>query len=197
MLYLVLVLSVSALTTLLYLNKRRASQEIQFDLKPNCLLSRYPLIFITGHRSLFYFLKYWNQIPDFLAEHGYQVFTLPLPWRNHQQRLNQLRRVLQDFEQRQQKFHFFFDMTSLPEVEALLEKTHYQCIESLTLVHNRSLNTTLSRRLRPLSKAIEELAFSQDLAPKKILGVQAGLSEFHCYLDRAQFLAERDFAKSP
>ncbi len=63
-------------------NKVRHQRLHQLQLKPNCLLTRYPIVFLCGRRSPFYFLNYWNQIPDFLREHGYDVATVTLPWRD-------------------------------------------------------------------------------------------------------------------
>ena len=51
-------------------------------LRPNCLMTRTPLVFITGSRSLLYFFNYWNMIPGFLREHGYEVRVWNLPWRD-------------------------------------------------------------------------------------------------------------------
>jgi hypothetical protein len=44
------------LGALVLTNLRRAHHTPHFDLKPNVLLTRYPLVFVSGHRSLFYFL---------------------------------------------------------------------------------------------------------------------------------------------
>ena len=65
---------------------------MHFELTPNCLLTRWPVLFVPGQRSLFYYKNYWNLFPEFLAEHGYEVFHLNLPWQNRElqkQKLNQ------------------------------------------------------------------------------------------------------------
>ena len=60
------------------------------DLVPNCLLTKHPVVFVTGYRSLFYFTSYWNQIPNYLREHGYDVEIMSLPWRGRKARLKAL-----------------------------------------------------------------------------------------------------------
>jgi hypothetical protein len=66
------------------------------DLIPNCLLTKYPLVFIPGPRSIFYFMRYWNEIPHFLASHGYEVFYLGLAWRGSSRRKNHLAQFLNE-----------------------------------------------------------------------------------------------------
>ncbi|MCM2282892.1 MAG: hypothetical protein NDI61_13715 [Bdellovibrionaceae bacterium] len=72
----------------------RARRLDQLPLVPNCLLTRYPLVFVTGSRSAFYFTNYWNQIPAYLAEHGYEVEVIELPWRRSERRLDALKAAL-------------------------------------------------------------------------------------------------------
>lgn len=52
-----------------YLRRRQS----YYDLKPNILLCKYPIYFITAEQSLFYFGNYYNSIPEYLFEHGYMV----------------------------------------------------------------------------------------------------------------------------
>ena len=66
----------------------------KIDLVPNCLLTRYPIVFVTGRRSAFYFVNYWNQIPAYLAEHGYEVEVIDLPWHRSERRLDGLKAAL-------------------------------------------------------------------------------------------------------
>jgi hypothetical protein len=91
-------------------NWLRPSQlSTEIDLIPNCLLTRYPLLFVTGERSVFYFRNYWNTLPQLLREHGYEVEVLELPWRaNHRAHLLQL--YLRRHPQ--QRFHLVGDCTS-------------------------------------------------------------------------------------
>lgn len=76
------------------LDSLRARALKHIDLVPNCLLTRYPLVFVTGPRSAFYFTNYWNQVPAFLAEHGYEVEVIELPWRDSSRRLDALKAAI-------------------------------------------------------------------------------------------------------
>ena len=50
------------------------------ELKPNCLLTRYPIIFIAKQQTLFRVFEDWDDIPKYLREHGYEVMILsPVP----------------------------------------------------------------------------------------------------------------------
>ncbi|MCC6278565.1 MAG: alpha/beta hydrolase [Oligoflexia bacterium] len=51
------------------------------DLRPNCLLTRYPIVFLHGLKTLLSFRNYWNGIPEYLSRHGYMVHECKAPWR--------------------------------------------------------------------------------------------------------------------
>lgn len=51
-------------------------------LRPNCLLTKYPLVFINGPRSLFYYEKLGENLQDFLEAHGYKVQCPALAFRS-------------------------------------------------------------------------------------------------------------------
>jgi hypothetical protein len=112
-------------------NLYREHREYKFELKPNCLLTRKPVVFITGPRSVFYFRKYWNAYPEILAEHGYEVFTLHLPWRG-QARLTKMRDFLQHHDQRAKRYHFICDEYSFLELREPLEQS--PCVTSITVL---------------------------------------------------------------
>lgn len=100
----------ASLVILQFLYQRAIDQSLKnLDLIPNCLLTRHPILFVSGRRSLFYFSNYWNRVPRFLTEHGYQIFELELPWRNEDQRRLVLREGLEAFEGR---VHLIADVSS-------------------------------------------------------------------------------------
>ena len=57
-------------------NYTRNTASYRFQLIPNCLLTRYPIVFISSKSSIFYFGSYWNFIPQLLREHGYDVIEI-------------------------------------------------------------------------------------------------------------------------
>lgn len=131
----------------LFSNQARTRQEIPFELKPNCLLTRYPLLFVTGPRSIFYFKSYWNLYPVFLAEHGYEVFTVHLPWNSPKERAQRLRQFLSQQEDLQRQFHLIMDSSSFLEFHELFRRTPSTSIRSLTEV----CGYNFSKQKNPLS----------------------------------------------
>lgn len=75
-------LAVSAVALAVAGNWRRSRPEPLPPPTPNCLLTKAPIEFWTGQRSLFYFASYWNGLPEWLAGHGYDVRTVRFPWRD-------------------------------------------------------------------------------------------------------------------
>src|SRR5690606_33726579 len=104
---------------LILANHRRAQFDVGQSLQPNCLLTQYPLLFLTGRRSIFYFQGYWNWIPRFLSDHGYEVMTLDLPWRKKGARRQVLEEFLRVADEKGLKFHFIGDATCESDLEWL------------------------------------------------------------------------------
>lgn len=119
-----------AILTNLYREHRKQS----FELKPNCLLTRKPVVFLTGPRSIFYFRKYWNAYPEILAEHGYEVFTLPLPWRG-EERLSRTKEYLSKQATQQRQYHFICDPYTAHELRELFETS--PAVASLTVLEDQ------------------------------------------------------------
>jgi hypothetical protein len=101
-----------------FANKFRRTRLISFALKPNCLLTRWPVVFVTGPRSLFYFSHYWNLYPVYLAEHGYEVFTVHMPWNETEARRAHFRKFLEVHAGK--RYHFVVDTVTFQELRDLL-----------------------------------------------------------------------------
>lgn len=82
-------------------------------LRPNCLLTRYPLVFITGPRSLFYHEKLGGFLQDFTAAHGYVVRSPAMPFRSPILRQLHLRNWLK--QQPEGCFHFILSENTYNE----------------------------------------------------------------------------------
>ncbi len=200
-------------------NLRRLRDQKAWTLKPNCLMTRYPILFLTGRRSLFYFMNYWNRIPDFLAQHGFQVMVLSLNWNNTRIRIHQMKSALSQLEKRREKIHVFLDESSLSELIRIIDSRDYQCIESITLMGSglkmppyrlkvplHSLSLKRNPSSPPLFWWIHSLltfqleAGSLNQKPENKLA-QLGwqLSEENGYriLERVQELAESDLLNGP
>lgn len=80
-------ISISASVTLLGLavliqnshHRYRTQLLQQLELIPNCLLTRHPIAFLAGEKSIFRIYDYWNSVPEFLREHGYEVYVIEPP----------------------------------------------------------------------------------------------------------------------
>ena len=93
-------------------NKERLHREYSYRLFPNCLITRFPIVFIHGRKSIFYFGNYWNFLPKFLIDHGYEVIDLDLPWRDETARKKELVRLLELLKEEGIGAHFIADITS-------------------------------------------------------------------------------------
>ncbi len=188
-------------------NWRRSRLQIVQELKPNCLLTSSPLVFVTGKRSLFYFLAYWNQIPHYLASHGYDVYHLNLPWLNEAKRRRHLHSFLSEQSQKQGRIHLFIDEGSLREMVSLLKDRDYDCLASVNLLAENGktppfrLNVPIAEVELPENKDIttplfwklhRTWTFQRSRRGLEHLGWQMQESQGHVLLDRVQFLAERD-----
>ena len=87
-------------------------------LRPNCLMTKNPIVFLNGPRSLFFYEKLGGTLQDFIAEHGYQVFCPPLPFRGSKLRKTALDRWLQS--QNSKTFHFVVGPKTFDEFKDLL-----------------------------------------------------------------------------
>lgn len=188
-------------------NWRRSRLSEVKELKPNCLLTSAPLVFIPGKRSLFYFLAYWNQIPHWLASHGYEVYHLALPWMNEGRRRRDLHRFFEQQSKGRQKIHLFIDESSVREITSLLKTQDYECLASVTLIGPGGkippfrLALPISELELPLPekpktplfwKLHASWTFQSSKHSLHQLGWRLSRRQGDLLLDRVQFLAERD-----
>jgi hypothetical protein len=92
-------------------------------LQPNCLLTRYPVCFLHGYKTLFNAFRYWKGAPDYLSAHGYQVFELAVPWRaDAETRSLYLKTQLDELTFRFEKVHLIGRDAAARDIEVLLAK---------------------------------------------------------------------------
>lgn len=205
------IIPVSALFALILLNFLRAHPPINplrsLVLRPNCLLTQAPLVFIPGRQSLFYFLKYWNQVPEFLYEHGYMSEEWPLPWKSIELREQVLQARLLELRDQRRKVHLFTD--HVEELEPLW-RDFKDVITSITLVsltsetHGYSHSLVLQKKwsLSPffwLHKIVLNLhnRFSSSRVDATIVGLATSsvLQNSAAWLDHVIKLAEEEFQR--
>lgn len=173
-------------------NLYREHRHYKITLKPNCLLTRHPVVFVTGLRSLFYFRKYWNAYPEILAEHGYEVFTLHLPWRGPERR-QKMREFLNQQRELGQKYHFVCDEFTASEFKESFATT--PALKSLTLIQAEEFASEQKKQSVLLNMAYRAhtwVHYGQALPSREDLGLQfpQGTSWL---LRRMQEQAEQDF----
>ena len=100
------------------------------NLRPNCLLTRYPIIFLSGRTSLFRFGSSWRDIPDWLEAHGYDVLVFKFSSNSHQKRINELKSFLE--LSKGDPYHFVGEKSSIKELE-WLQSLNNKCVKSLTI----------------------------------------------------------------
>ncbi len=110
-------------------------------LRPNCLLTRYPLVFISGPRSLFCTKTTAYTVKLNLEAHGYPTKPLILAFRDKQNRLKALTAWLESAKS--EDFHFMMADESFKEFESILRPWLYQHQAStVTLITtNKNLNS--------------------------------------------------------
>lgn len=219
-LFFALSLTVFLLGLALLSNKARRGQDPKYELTPNCLLTRWPLLFVTGPRSIFYFSKYWNIYTSYLAEHGYEVFTLHLPWNSLPERQQKFNEFLKNQESLGRKFHLFMDTPGFHDLEDLLRQRHSGSVLSLTEIGDEESPAPLGGGLSafPIPKAelrlprssrgslLLNLSYSlhrqmvrrKDLVSLSTLGglPPSALANAGILLERSQTLAEMDLRES-
>ena len=88
-------------------------------LRPNCLLTKYPLVFVSGPRSLFHYSRYAGDLQDYLAAHGYRVFAPVMPFRSRALREIVLKNRLESLSEK--NFHFFLSPATRAEFSPLFQ----------------------------------------------------------------------------
>lgn len=186
-------------------------REVAFELVPNQLLTRKPIVFLSGDRSVFYFTRYWNQIPSFLTEHGFEVYKAPLPWKKGPARVEHFRKVLASWEQQNFVCHLFADPSLFSEISEVI--THHPspalaslnliCADQTAVTHTpsslkslpiawRELHWTPNTSTRPLFWHAHQILTGTQSTPQQ-LGLPLDEPLKHALLEHLKVLAERDF----
>lgn len=115
-------------------------------LRPNCLLTRSPLIFLSGPRSLFATRPMGEELQQFMMAHGYPLAYLWLPFRSTVQRQKALGQWLQ--KNQAKSFHFFMAEETWRELQPILEQ-HFHPYSTITIIN---LNPETPRSHLPNTK---------------------------------------------
>ncbi len=154
MLFFSLALAVFVSLGLISINYLRLKRRVTPQLIPNCLLTRYPVYFITGRRSLFYFMNYWNDIPFYLKEHGYDVRVQHMSWRDNKKRTIELTDFIFKLSG---PIHLIADSSLEDEMRSLAE-LHLANLASISLVEsNNRIRKLTTEHLKPKNDGIQRI----------------------------------------
>lgn len=98
-------------------------------------MTKHPLVFLTGIRSLFFYEKLGADLQDFIAAHGYVVKSPVLPFRSSELRQKTLLAWLT--EQNEQHFHFVLSEATQKEFREIF-KSYPNCTFTLTRFNTTS-----------------------------------------------------------
>ncbi len=114
-------------------------------------MTRYPLVFLNGPRSLFFYEKLGTTLQDYIAGHGYVVLYPSLAFRAKNLRRLQLQNFLK--QQNSPKFHFILGpQTQLEFAEVLKDypESTFTNPESLMNSSEKPASVPLSYKLHSL-----------------------------------------------
>ena len=192
-------------------NINRLKRNINFELRPNCLMTRHPLVFIPGRFSFFYFSKYWNNIPQYLKEHGYEVIEAKLSFKSLFFHKKSLVESLKSLSLKHKKFHVIFDPSQISQANHLA-KTKPPYIHAIhifssgkdqILAHNEinqhqiDLSGKVTHNKEDYLKILHDLLTqSPKIVPSELLGAQSHEDQLTVepkYLEEIVKIAENDW----
>lgn len=168
--------SLICIAFIILFNFLRPKEKINFPLRTNCLLTRSPILFVHGKKSILYFRNYWNLIPIFLIQHGYECSELRLDWKTDETRNKQLLKFLKNSTK---TYHIFFDPSSIDQLK-FIAKLNIPQIESLHLFCNKECELDIFENEQ------FKIYPNTHLLPQKRSIINIVLKPFHKYLSHAK-----------
>ena len=116
-------------------------------------MTKKPICFVPGRVSPFYFLNYWNNIPHYLHEHGYEIIKFPLTLSFFFNRKKQIESFI---EKQTQGLHFVFDDLVVHQILPLNSPHSH----SFHLIEPTFLNQPKASTPKPLLSPRKSMNFS-------------------------------------
>ncbi len=108
-------------------------------LRPNCLLTKSPLVFVPGPRSLFHYQYPYGYLPQFLHEHGYVTKMVSLPFRRSAARKLAFEKWLNTVTGKH--FHLVMDQLVYDELKSVfLNPSVSESFRSISVISSDYLN---------------------------------------------------------
>lgn len=82
-------------------------------------MTKYPIVFVTGLRSLFFYERLGSELQDYVAAHGYVVLSPPMPFKSKSQRQLILEKWL--LLRKEKHFHFILSEQSFNELSEVFK----------------------------------------------------------------------------
>ncbi len=189
-------------------NRARLKKSFKIKLQTNCLMTKYPIVFISSVPSVFYFGNYWNYIPEILTEHGYDV--IELNFKNKKDLLTNLQSNIKALKAHYTNVHIIGDFS----IKKLLQKklnNRQTLLDQLWTIETQSTNRpqkTKSKNTFYLSTVNPQthfiwrvlIFFHNHLLNSSLSPVVVGLTDVKSlnsiafqYLKLANLLAESDY----
>jgi hypothetical protein len=173
--------------------------DLGFALKPNCLITRRPVLFLTPPRSLFYYKDPWGWVSHILTEHGYKVSVFQIPFQNTKNQKIILEKNMTSL----QKNHLFVDAVTFNNLKDVLENIEHS---TLTVISEKNINNSKIYTFQPVDR-IFSLSYFLHQKWCSILGLntpeyseilnRCTEKSWHKLLDHCVKLAEIDFHNAP
>jgi hypothetical protein len=174
--------------------------DLRFALRPNCLITRRPLVFLTPPRSLFFYKNTWSEISHILHEHGYKVEIFQLPFQNIHHQI----KIIQQHKNKLKHTHIFVD----PVTYQNLKQELFSLSDStITVIGDSPATGLLNDSVFNFKPDHKQKTLSYFLHQKwcQILGLKTpdyselllknSEKSWHSFLDHCVFLAEIDYNK--
>jgi hypothetical protein len=111
------------------------------SLRPNCLLTRYPICFIPGEGGSDFKKTYWNGVPEYLNLHGYETHVLRTENQALPQRIYEVSNDLKPIFERSGRVHLLTYSTRAMDALALMANAETkESFSSVTLVNPEFLS---------------------------------------------------------
>lgn len=152
-------------------------------------MTKYPLVFLNGPRSLFFYEKLGGSLQDYIQAHGYQVLYPSLSFRNKKLRILQLNEFLK--KQNSEQFHFVAGPKTQLEFKEVLAQYPLSTItnpEDFTISIDPNINISLSYKLHMFFCHLNQTEAENYLATFPIKNVVL----YERFLDRCIDLAENE-----
>jgi hypothetical protein len=108
----------------------------RLQLKPNCLLTRREIVFLTPPRSLFFYKNPWVEIMTILSEHGYKTRLFQLPFHNIQFQKKVITRGMDNLNHK----HLILDCVTYANLFSELQSLKNSTITVIATNNNKVLN---------------------------------------------------------